>query len=125
MTTTSHRYRHATIMAGAEELLETQQFNVSLTGTTKTEVTAGHVGSRRAKNPATPAKFTSKFQVPATGPEFDFVGSLAQGDWVNITVDDPMFGGEYEIQIDECSADDDFSGGEVTYNMSGSGFKIT
>jgi hypothetical protein len=125
MANTSHRYRHASLMAEGEELLETQQFNVSLTGTTKTEVTGGHVGSRRAKNPAVPAKLTSKFQVPVVGPEFDFVSSLSQGDWVNITVVDPQFGGEYEFQIDECSMDDDFSGGEVGYNMSASGFKIT
>lgn len=125
MPTTTHRYRHASLMAGSEELLETQQFNVSLTGTTKTEVTAGHVGSRRAKNPAVPAKITAKFQVPVTGAEFDFVASLEKGDWVNFTVVDPLYGGEYECQIDECSMDDDFAGGEVGYNVSCSGFKIT
>lgn len=121
----SQRYRHASILADGEELLETESFTVNVKSRASKVMTGGHRGTRPPKNKSVEATISMKFQVPVNGPEYDFIASIEKGDSLDVSVVDPLFGGEYDMEVDDAGLDDDFNGGEAGYTVNCSGFKVT
>jgi hypothetical protein len=121
----SQRYRHASILADGAELLETESFTVNVKSRATKVLTGGHRGSRPPKNKSLEATISMKFQVPVDGPEYNFLRSIERGDPLDVSVVDPLFGGEYDVEVDDCGMDDDFSGGEAGYTVNCSGYKVS
>lgn len=119
-----HRYRHATVMLDGRPILEAQSFTLGLDNRDALIETAGHYGTMKARNRNQKATLSLKGECARTGPEFDYLSAIKDGDWIMVKVVDPQMGGDYDCVIRKLSVDDDFSG-ERSYTIDLEGFLIS